>query len=289
VTERRGRPRNPELLPVTRELVAEVERLSGLPVVIEPRAELRGKARAAYAVSDPDRSRHLVLYDPQFERFLDHMVAHECGHIVRYCAASPDDARILVQNPHDANYDRLLPELADLIERGMPDRFIQELLPLWLHGSLAQLQNIPADIHIERWLHREFPDLRQAQLDSIGDQADDYLQALAPDVREMTPPSVWLAGNAMNYALLKTMGELFEWPEFYEPFDEVPKVVLLGEILLDEERRLEDTGLQGDRELTDRWARRLGMDTWYAWRRLDELPTNARRLWDRSSRPRRRQ
>src|SRR3990172_1333309 len=157
------------LLPGTRRLVSEIERQSGRPIEIRADPAIGGRGRAMYAVTDPDLTRHLILYDPAEARHLDHLVAHECGHIKRF-AESPPEGRVvpLMTADHRASAARqLLPELSRLIESGVPEGATAELLPLWLGGTVAQLADTPSDVWIERWLWREHPALRVRQAEAL--------------------------------------------------------------------------------------------------------------------------
>src|SRR6478672_571683 len=94
--ERQRRDEPPSLLPETRSLLDEIKRCTGCPVEVRADQSLRGYSRAVYVASDADSGRHLILYDPKHERFLDHLVAHECGHIVRLNAASASERQLPV-------------------------------------------------------------------------------------------------------------------------------------------------------------------------------------------------
>jgi hypothetical protein len=275
----RARQHRPDLLAATRELVDEVERCTGVPLEIEPSTAIRGYGRAVFVASDPDPSRQLILYDPLYERFLDHHVAHECGHVVRFATAVPNERMMPVRSPRSSDFSALEADLAALLDRGVPERAISSMLPVWLKGIVAQLSNGPADIHIERWLHREFPKLRDAQRASTLDQIDELHRCLGADVRELTPEQLWLANNAMNHAFVSTIAQLVERPSLLKPYRAVPEVQALGTELLDILDASDDTGHACDRRLTDGWAERLGLRSWYEWRRLDELPQDRRHAW----------
>ena len=77
------------LLTATQRMLADVESRTGKPVELRPEPQLDGRARGTYAVSDPDRSRHLLLYDPAKIDLLDHIVPHELGHVEMFESADP--------------------------------------------------------------------------------------------------------------------------------------------------------------------------------------------------------
>src|SRR3990172_11190295 len=156
------------LLPGTRRLVSEIERQSGRPIEIRADPAIGGRGRAMYAVTDPDLTRHLILYDPAEARHLDHLVAHECGHIKRFAESRPEARAVpLVTAGHRASAARqLLPELSRLVKSGIPEGAIADILPLWTGGIVAQIADTPSDVWIERWLWRENPILRARQAES---------------------------------------------------------------------------------------------------------------------------
>src|SRR3990170_7633783 len=122
------------LLPGTRHLVSEIERQSGRPIEIRAAPAIRGRGRAMYAVTDPDPTRHLILYDPAEARHLDHLVAHECGHVLRFARAGPEDKTvpIMTGERRAAAARQLLPELSRLEASGVPEGAIRDVLALWL-------------------------------------------------------------------------------------------------------------------------------------------------------------
>lgn len=278
--EQQPRP-EARLLPVTQELLQEIHQLTGMAVSIRPEPALHGQARAVYIAADPSAEQHRVLYDPQYERHLDHLVAHECGHIVRLAAASRAD-RVIPVMTSSLRYDmtlQLLPDIERLLNRGILDEgALAVVLPLWLGGIVSQLHNTPADIHIERWLHRELPALREAQFASIASEARDAYQALGT-IRDFTPRRIWLGSNAMNYALLKASADLFDRPELVQPYQGTG-VQRTGRRLLALVNAEEDRGFACDRRLSDRWSEELGFKGWLQWRRIDDLPAEHWHMWE---------
>jgi hypothetical protein len=276
VTERLSRAE--ALLPDTRELLDEIKRCTGVPVLIRESMELHGRARATYVASDADRSRHLLLYDPEYARFLDHLVAHECGHIVRFACAGREDQKIAVMSRNVA-LPGIERDIDHLAVSGVPIPAIREMITLWLAGTVSQLHNGPADIHIERWVHREFPGLRAAQEASLLDQAAELHRVLEPGIWQMTPTTVWRAANAMNYAFLKAVGQLLNQPDLLKPYAR-SGVKTAGEDLYRIVDETPDSGLAHDQALSERWAERLGFAGWLDWRHLDDLPAGFRRWWE---------
>ena len=269
------------LHPEVESLLGRIEDETGRPVEIRPDNRIRDRARAVYLATDPDPDRHLILYDPDLEPHLSHLVAHECGHIIRLAEADPDDKTVpIVTITRRARaISRLLPELYSLAQQGVPAGALTDLTSIWLSGTVAQLADTPSDIRIERWISHQLPDLRLDQEDSLEDQLRTTALGLRPVVVAFTPRSVWQASTAMNYALAKSCAVALDRPDFVRPFRGT-SVAKLGGELVELFDRCADNGLAGDRRVSEAWASRLGIREWFEWRRVDELPAEFQRMWE---------
>ena len=270
--ERQG-PEQSGLLPLTQALLRDVEARTGRPVVVRADPAVRDRGRAIYVVSDPDPSRHLVLYDPAERRHLDHLVVHELGHLGAFSTAAPEERTVpvLTERARLRAITQLGRELERLVERGVPERLLPELLPIWLSGTVAQLVDTPADIAIELDMWNSSPGLRSHQRASLEAQATELHRVLLPQVRAVTPPSIWLASNAMNYALLRSVGRFLNEPWMWRPYAGTV-MASVGDELLALGEGVTDTDLAANHALSERWAERLAFRGWFEWRRLDELP-----------------
>lgn len=262
-----------ELLPETQRLLADVEQLTGRPVVVRADASVASRGRAIYVVSDPNPDRHLVLYDPNEIRFLDHLVAHEAGHMMHFKEAAPADRRVPVvtNDCRSRALRQLLPELETLVGRGLPPAALADVFPIWLSGTVAQLSDTPSDRRIERSIFEQHPGLRTIQRESLRSQVRTLQMVLRPQVERITPSSVWRASNAMNYVLVREVAALFNEPGLVRPYLGTP-AQRLGEELVSMMADSSVEGLAADREVSEAWAERLGFRTWFEWRNVDELP-----------------
>ncbi len=274
--ERQG-PERSGLLPLTHALLRDVEARTGRPVVVRADPAVRDRGRAIYVVSDPDPSRHLVLYDPAERRHLDHLVIHEIGHLRAFSDAAPEERTVpvLTERARLRAITQLGRELERLVERGVPERLLPELLPIWLSGTVAQLVDTPADIAIELDMSNSSPGLRSHQRASLEAQAIELHRVLLPQVRAVTPPSIWLASNAMNYALLRSVGRFLNEPWMWRPYAGTV-MASVGDELLALGGGVTGTDLAANHALSGRWAGRLGFRGWFEWRRLDELPGDSK-------------
>lgn len=269
------------LLPDTHRLIRHVEEQTGRIVEIQPEPAIRSRGRAIYVVTDPDPDHHLILYDPAERRFLDHLVAHELGHVREFAEAEPEDrvVPIMTSNRRARVTEQLLPELDLMLRRGFPPTAVREVLPIWLSGTVAQLADTPSDCWIERRIAREYPGLRANQSASLREQAKTLHQVLDPRVAAVTPESIWIASNAMNFCLVHVIAELVDEPALLARYRDT-RIRALGQELLEVVEETGDQGLAGDRTVSNRWAARLGVVDWFEWRRLDQLPRGSRHAWE---------
>lgn len=262
-----------QLLPETKRLLRDVEAQTGHPVAIRSEPAIRERGRAVYVVGYPESTRHLVLYDPQHARFLDHLVAHACGHVLRFAAAPPEGRRVpLLHSEWPSVVVRpMLSTVGQLVRRRVPDEDILDYMRIWYMGTVLELSDLPADMRLERWLWHKYPALHVAQRASLADQALGLVQIAERRVQERTPPAIWLASNAMKYSYLKTIAELLDQPQLLRPFRRTA-AERVGEELFQLVARSPYEGLAGDQRLSEEWAWHLGLEGWLEYRRLDALP-----------------
>ncbi len=261
-------------------MIAKVEADTGRVVVLRPEPGLHGKARGAYVASDPDRSRHLVVYDPAAMEFINHIVPHEIGHIRQYESAAIGERPVIRLGPEEraAAFPVLAAELPLLARRAIHDDSLPEVFEAWMTGLGSQLASFPADILIERALWDEHPPLRASQRAALEDSASAALGALQGQVALLTPRSVAIACNAMNYAFLREVGRFLQAPWMVRPYRGTV-YESEGEVLLDLFRGRSPSDLSGCREVTDAWARRLGLAEWFHWGDASDTNDAIRRLW----------
>lgn len=264
------RPQPTGLLPATRELIATVETQTGLPIEIR-QANLKSKGRAMYAASDPDTSRHLVLVDLDEKRHIDHLVAHEIGHILQVSEMPADKRKLPVatSNNFDTVASSIAYDLARLSQQGFSRESLNEAVRQWTMAIVAQLSDTPTDIAIENGI-RNIEGLRFSQRNSLADGALVLARSMGTEVEAFTPPRVFLASNAMNYALIKSSVSFLKEPWMLRPYRDT-EVSRLGEELLELMGEIDPHNLEGYQKVTDTWTERLGFDGWYRWQEIGKI------------------
>ena len=89
-------------------------------------------------------------------------------------------------------------------------------------------------------------------------------------VRDVTPPTVFLASNAMNYALLDVASRFLGAPWMLRPYRRGP-IQSQGKALLESFFQRGGDDLVSLSRVSKEWARQLGISDWLDWRPVDDL------------------
>jgi hypothetical protein len=76
-------------------------------------------------------------------------------------------------------------------------------LSVWLGGLITQVTSLPVCVRIERWIHREYPSLRDEQRLYLDEDVQRTLQGLSKKVERMTPKTIFRVSNSITYAYLR--------------------------------------------------------------------------------------
>jgi len=258
-----------DLSPDVHRIFAEVKALTGKDVKLVERADLGGYA--SVKIARQSMPEHLMFYKPEHTGIVNHLIGHECGHILRICGIAPESRLVPFTNA-----ELKLQALKDIeteiqkLSRSLPlDRLVQ-IVDLWYMGVIRQLTSYPSDIMIEKWLYDQYPDLRGYQSQSLRKQYDEALPGLSPRAEEMTPPTILRASNAMNYAFFHILEEHFGDNYYLGRYRRSPYASLGKELM-----RLQGESVdsyEGDMNTINRWAEALECSRWFSWRDFEDVP-----------------
>jgi hypothetical protein len=238
----------------------------GLQAVCKPDLKSLARLRMAGAGSQA----HALFYRGDDNPLVNHVIANECGHLIRLFGASPEKRRVAVANERTRSLYR--EEIREDIQRlslihGIGT--LGEFLPLWYESVVFQLTRMPPDIMIERWLHREYPGLREIQRSALMEQQAKAVTVLSRGIRRMTPRKVYDVSQAMNYAFFKLV-EPLAGVGLTAPYERSVHILQGGELAARADRIARDDH-EGDVGRIRAWAESLGLSGWIEWRRLDEV------------------
>ena len=256
------------LLDPVRDILDTLCTVSGKGVQAVRKPELKSLARMRMAGAGSPS--HVLFYRGGDDPLLNHVIANECGHLIRLFAAPPGRRRVAVANERTRSIYR--GEIREDIQRLSLIHGVGALggfLPLWYESVVFQLTRMPPDIGIERWIHRGYPGLRAIQRMALMEQQAKAASVLSREIRRMTPRKVYDVSQAMNYAFFRLM-EPLTGVNLTAPYERSLCVLQGGELAAQADRNARDDH-EGDVELTRQWAESLALSGWIEWRRLDEV------------------
>jgi hypothetical protein len=179
---------------------------------------------AAVKMARRNMSSHMVFYRKQHDEVINHLVAHECGHLLRMFAL-PEEKRIIPYTDEILKLKSLAQIETEIIglSKTIPLEKLSGILNLWYTGIIRQVTNQPPDIMIERWLYDDYPTLRPYQKKSIEQQLSQGIEGLNAAVSSITPRTILEASNIMNYAFFRMLGLHFG-TNFIRPYNNTPYV-----------------------------------------------------------------
>ena len=247
----------------------EVKALTGKGLKIIEKRDLA--TYAAIKIARKSMPDHLIYYKPEHTGIINHLLAHECGHILRIYGVEPESRLVPFSN------DRLKlkalqdigPEIQELSKK-IPFEKLAQIANMWYGGTIKQLTNFPSDIMIEKWIYDEYPDLRTYQSRSLKKQYDEAVQALSGEVKRMTPGKIFKAANGMNYAFFHILGRHFKDNYYLRRYDKSAYAGVGNELILLQQKS--ENNYRGDIDTANRWAETLKCSHWFSWGAFEDVP-----------------
>jgi hypothetical protein len=226
---------------------------------------------AAIKMARRNMPSHIVFYKREHDEILNHLVAHECGHVLRMFAV-PEEKRFIPYSDDPLKLTALTQIEAEItaISKTLSFDQVAVIVNLWYTGIIRQVTNHPPDIRIEKWLFDDYPALRRYQKQSIEKQLSESIAGLKDSVRQITPKTILEASHIMNYAFFRLLGLHFG-TNFIRAYNNTPYVNRGKELTSITENEYVDD-YEGDIQMANRWARFLGLSNWFKWRDFEDVP-----------------
>jgi hypothetical protein len=253
------------LLPPVLEIIQRVKEVSGKDVTFRPAPD-----QLVPATSKVARARmpsHIIKYQPQMVHRINHLTAHECGHILRTMEADPSIRVVPVSNAQTRAV--VVRELGTELSH-LPESIREKMLDIWLGGIITQVTSLPACVRIERSIHQEYPSLRHEQRLYLDEDVKKTLQGLSKKVEQVTPKTLFRISNSITYAYLRGL-EPVTGKDVRRHFSGRPSIITTGIQLYDVSGE-EDTGYAGDLRVTNEWANILKVSGWFYWINFEDMP-----------------
>jgi hypothetical protein len=264
---------NYSIIPAIDQIAEEVVDVTGKEIEFRARNDLQ--VHASTKVARERMPRHIIVFKASEGARLNHLIAHECGHILRMMRAAPEERVVPAQTPEKREV-ALRTLQGELTRLPIPPAAQSRIVDVWINGLVLQLTNLPVDIYIERWIRNSYPDLHEEQVRSLKVGAAENLQGLSKEVQRVTPRLLFEASNAMNFPYMMEVGKI-TGESYRSPYRLHANILSKGRKL---QRVLseEDQGYRGDLEHIRQWAEILGIADWFIWQDFEDMPESY--YWD---------
>jgi hypothetical protein len=242
------------------EVISLIQEATGIPVEVTEDASLPNLA--VVTASRPGIPFHLIRVNPNHGE-IDYLVVFQSGFLLRQ-ASIAEALRwqfALSKVAIDA-VSKMLAGPGGIASRfGIPSNSIRALASQMTSGLLVQLRSVPVGLRIDKWIYKDYPSLRELQKSSIISQCQTNLQALAPQIREMTPATIWKANCSMNATYAMYAAQILGDQSLVLPYRSTG-IESEGQILFDLLESIPDSP-EHDQALIDAFGQQLGVSDWY--------------------------
>lgn len=228
---------------------------------------------AALRMARKNMPSHIIFVKKEHDEIINHLIAHECGHVLRLFSVSEEN-RLIPKTNDQIKLNALTeiePEIQEL-SKVLPFDKLAQIVSLWYTGTYRQVTNFPPDILIEKWIYDEYPELRQYQLKSIKKQQQEALAGSSTEVVKMTPPKFLDVSNIMNYAFFRILGFHFGI-NFIKPYNNT-KYIGSGKKLASLTEAEYVNSYDGDVQMINKWADFLKLSNWFEWADFENIPNS---------------
>jgi len=253
------------------EILKKVKQLTGKDIEFIEKSDL--PTYAALRMARKNMPSHLIFYKAEHDEIINHLIAHECGHVLRMYGV-PEEKRLIPRTDDKIKLNALAeiePEIQEL-SKVLPFDKLAQIVNLWYNGTVRQVTNFPPDIMIEKWIYDEYSELRPYQSQSIKKQYEESLAGLSPEVKKMTPPTFLDLSNIMNYAFFRILGLHFG-TNFVKPYNNTKYIGSGKKLALLTEAEYVDN-YDGDIQMINKWADFLKLSNWFEWAGFDNIPNS---------------
>jgi hypothetical protein len=254
-----------KILPEVLDIIVLVEEQSGKEIEFLLGEDLYVDSLVKMARTNMPR--HVLKIKADQGRYISEAIAHECGHILRLLRVSPADRKVSYSS--SSHFTKAFAELDDE-KSSLPSELKNQMYNTWINGLVLQVNNLPVDVRIERWIYNTYPGLREEQAQYLRNQALACVSAFSKELTKVTSPKVFRCNRSMVYAYLKAISLLIGG-DIIQHFDSHPEIVEVGEWLF---KFLDcpDLGYLQDIETTNEWAKFLGLTDWFSWTDFENVP-----------------
>lgn len=251
------------------EVLEEVKSITGKGIEFIQKEDL--PTYASLQMARKNMPSHLIYYKKEHDEIINHLIVHECGHLLRIFRC-PENQRLIPYSNQSLKYAALKKIENEIVglTKILPEDRIATIIDFWYDGLIRQVTNLPPDIMIEKWIYDQFPMLRSLQLKSIKKQHAEAVAGLTEKFRKITPHTILFASNVMNYAFLRILG-LYIGQNFIRQYSSTIYIGKGKELAAITEKDYTNSH-EGDNIMINKWAAFVNISDWFKWRGFEDVP-----------------
>lgn len=258
-----------DLIPTTKKILHQVEELTKKKFKFVEKNDLPCFAKVKLARNKIDH--HIIFYKKSHDEIINHLIAHECGHIIRIFTA-PELKRV-VPFSNENHFKNAIVEMNEEMKKislSIPKLQMDQIMKMWFNGLISQLTNAPPDLMIEKWIYDTYKELREYQFESIKRQWKEAMAGMNTEIKRITPSKIFNSSHIMNYAFYLIIGDYLNY-NFIQPYDSTP-FGEKGKRLAELTQKNYQNNLEGDVEKINEWADFLNLSKWFGWTNFENVP-----------------
>ena len=244
------------------EIVALVESKTGKGIEFLKQPNL--ESYAAVKMARSDMPKHIIAYNPAHVENLNHLIPHECGHILRFFSALPFKRVVpyTTDDMYNATMDNILDDISPIIQRFATERGVS-IVKHYYANIMKGLINYPPDIMVEKWLYTNYPSLRPYQVETINEQFADVIYNLRSETNIFAWTNIFHSSFLLCYAFFRVMGELLN-VNYVRSFGTNVDIARGKELVRMLKESTEDS-YESDIAMVNKWASYLKLTDWFRW------------------------
>ena len=274
------------LMDIVKIRVLALEESLGTPITLVPDNSLEYVLAVSEAAWRHGRGNHVIRYRDTIPAITPHLIAHELEHLrLESQARAANRYRQFATTPktREQAIRSIASHVQHLQRLGFPDSEIQNVTLQFVDGLARQLFNCPLDMLVEHRLYHDLEALRPSQFVSLRKvHQDAALIVTNPEIRKLSPPSIWRASVALNHAYALFTDQLFSGATEYARVYHDTGTLNIAQKLLQAWHTMMTSYRPGDEyTLVDEFAQILGLRGWYDWQPValsEGGPTNPQLL-----------
>ena len=251
-----------ELRKITRDIIQQVEEISGFPVQVTQDGKLQNIATVRIARGN--NPFHFVIYKPNAGEPPDYAICHQSCFIIRkFSVPQSDRFDIASSEAGTIQVEKLLNTPTGVAFRyGLKKESVQQLRDQLLQGLIVHLLSVPTGLRVSAWLEENYPELSDLQRKHVDKELAIGKVNFEDNIKGLFPPQIYKATMSISAAYALYWSQKYNDPKIFAPyrFDYRKSA---DELLSVQQAISSDPA--HDRELVDAWGEILGLTSWYRW------------------------